>query len=142
MVLSKVDRPVIIGQWINGGRKSSPIIKDISVFVASWRKWWGALQPQSRKQNGKLSCEVGEVEGWEELKKGSINGFFNVVISLSWWFSAIKTAAQRKTFLEVVDDVSWVQDQLIGQLQPSRKRGQGDVEDNRKVKRFVSCSLR
>jgi hypothetical protein len=101
MVLSKAGRPDILGQWINGGRKSSPVIGDLNAFVASWKKWWGALQPQSCKQsgNGKLSRVVSGDEEWEELKKGSVNGFSNVVVSLSWWYSAIKTTAQRKTFL-------------------------------------------
>jgi len=138
MALSKVDRPDIIGRWIAGGRKSSPVIGDLPGFMTLWKKWWVSLQPSSRGQHGrKLRRVVNEDEEWEELQKGSINGFFTVVISLSWWLTAATTPAHHKAFLEVVEDVSWVQDQIIAKLKPSLKRGREDMADGKKVKRSV-----
>jgi hypothetical protein len=37
----------------------------------------------------------------------------------------------------MVEDVSWVQDQIIAKLRQSLKRGQDDVEEVPKAKRFV-----
>jgi hypothetical protein len=123
-VLSKVDRPDVVGRWVNGGRKSWPTVQDLGPFVIAWKKWWMSLQPASRIQRGKTpllrSMEIDE--GWEDLMKGGINGFFNVVVSLVWWFQAIKTAAQRKVFTDMMEDVLWVTGQMISKLQGVKKR--------------------
>jgi len=109
VTLSKVDHPDIIGRWIAGGRKAVPAIGDLVTFATIWKKWWVSLQPSSRIQKGqKLVHVVDETEDWEELKKGSINCFFTVVISLSWWAKAVKTPGQHKALLEIVKDISWV----------------------------------
>ena len=85
--MSKTDRPEEIGRWINGRRKAAPIIKDLNRYVAAWKKWWASLQPDCRRLAGhKLRQVVETGERWEELRKGSINGFFNIVISLLWWW--------------------------------------------------------
>ena len=138
MTLSKVGRPDVIGRWILGGCKVTPVIEDLPAFVTLWRKWWISLQPSSQVKQGRKLCQaVDDHEEWEELQKGSINGFFTVIISLSWWLTAAKTAAQHKIFLEVVEDVSWVQDQIIARLKPSLKRGHKDEGEVQKAKRFV-----
>ena len=97
-----------------------------------------SLQPESRIQRGKtpLLRSAGIDEGWEDLMKGGINGFFNVVVSLIWWFQAVKTAPQRKVFTEMMEDVLWVLGQMIGKLQGSKKRMRLDSKDNpERVKR-------
>ena len=58
--------------------------------------------------------------------KGGINGFFNIVVSLVWWFQAVKTAAQRKVFTDMMEDVLWVLGQMIGKLQGAKKRTRVD----------------
>ena len=137
--LSKVDCPDVLTHWINGERKSWPVIKGLPGFVLCWKKWWGSLQPATRLQPGKstLTRTVNADEGWDELKKGSINGIFNIVISLAWWHQALKTPAQHKAFLEMVDDVSWVLDQMILLIGKGKKRGQGNMAplDGLQVKR-------
>jgi hypothetical protein len=144
MVLSSTGRPEVIGRWINSGRKGLPVIVDLPAFVASWKKWWTSLQPKSRVQKGgKWSHEVDDGEEWEDLRKGSINGFFNVVVSLASWCVALKTGAQQKLFGEVVKDVSWVMDQMI--VVGGAKRKHSEVESGGeylvKVKRYVSYNL-
>jgi len=84
----------------------------------SWKAWWLSLQPDSRVQQGSKLRRVHVTgEKWEKLSKGGINGFFNIVVSLSWWWAAVKSSAQRKVFMEMLEDVSWVQDQVISSLQ-------------------------
>lgn len=131
MALSTTGRPDIIGRWINSGRKALPVIDDLPAFVGSWKRWWGALQPKSRVQkgNGKGSRGVDDKEEWEDLRKGSINGFFNIVVSLASWWMALKTAAQRKIFLEMIDEVSWAMDQMMGEVGAGKKRGHNTVEE-------------
>jgi hypothetical protein len=138
MVLSKTERPEVIGRWINGGRKVFPTIDDIPAFVTSWKKWWALLQPKSRVQKGKKWAQaVDTEEKWEELMKGSINGFFNIVVSLALWWASLKTAAQQKVYLEMVDDVAWALDMMIAQLGTAKKHtlAMAEVEDNGKRKR-------
>ena len=117
MTLPTAGRPAIIGKWINGGRKVSPVIDDLQTFVSVWKGWWVSLQPESRVQKGnKLGQVIDAGEKWEKLCKGGINGFFNIVVSLAWWRAAITSPAQQKVLTEMVHDVSWVQDQIIGCL--------------------------
>ena len=94
----------------------------------------------AQKRGKPLQQSVDADEGWGELMKGSINGFFTVVVSLAWWWQGVKSAPQRKVWFEMVDDVLWVQDQMIVKLRGVRKRGRdkkttdGD-EDGKRVKR-------
>jgi hypothetical protein len=68
VTLSKVNRPEVIGRWIAGGRKSTPMIGDLATFITQWKKWWVSLQPGSRVQQGrKLHRAVDDHEDWEEL---------------------------------------------------------------------------
>lgn len=69
-------------------------------------------------------------ERWEVLRKGGINGFFNVVVSLSWWCSAVKTAAQKKVLADMADDVAWVLTQMIGSVDNVEKPGKRSLEDD------------
>jgi hypothetical protein len=109
----------------------------LGVFVNLWKKWWTSMQPAARVHGkGNLKRQTDIQEGWEELMKGGINGFLNVVVSLAWWYQAIKTSAQRKLFMEMVEDVGWVQDQIIGGLRSSEKRKGGpEGGDKLNVKR-------
>ena len=121
--MSKTDRPEEIARWINGGRKVTPVIKDLNRFVAAWKRWWKSLQPDSRCLAGnKLGQVVEAGEKWEELRKGSINGFFNIVISLLWWHKAIQNAAQGKVHKEAVNDVLWVLEWMVEQRTSGKKR--------------------
>jgi hypothetical protein len=80
-------------------------------------------------------------EKWEELRKGSINGFFNVVVSLVWWYAAVKTPAQRKVYGEMVDDVSWVLDWVLGDSKAGKKRAADSQKEEKDTKRLVLIVL-
>jgi hypothetical protein len=138
MALLTTGRPDVIKRWINGGRKALPIIDDLLAFAASWKEWWAALQPKSRGQNGKKwSQKVDEGEEWKELRKGSINGFFNIVVSLAAWSVGLKNAGQQKIFMEMVDDVLWVMDQMMKESRVGKKHGRESTggEEGRSAKR-------
>jgi hypothetical protein len=138
-LLAKQGRPEAIDRWIGNGRKTWPVVEDVSTFAVTWKRWWNSLQPESRVQRRSTFVNVvGENETWEALKKGGMNGFFNIVVSLAWWYKALKTSAQRKTFMEMVNDVLWVEDQIIKTIEGSKKRTRGDADDEvegAKVKR-------
>jgi hypothetical protein len=147
MFLSKTERPEAIGRWINSGRRTWQKVDDVPAFAKTWAKWWGSLQPKSRVLRGKpLQRSVDADEGWGELMKGSINGFFTVVMSLAWWWQGVKSAPQRKVWFEAVDDVRWVQDQMIMKLHGARKRGRDEkttdgIEEGKRVKRYGAPKL-
>jgi hypothetical protein len=63
------------------------------------------------------------------LRKGSINGFFNVIISLVWWYAAVKNPAQRKAHQEMVEDVAWVLDWMLDDRKQGKKRSSGTSRD-------------
>ena len=54
-------------------------------FKASWWRWWQNLQPSWRTEEPlKLLCEVPQNPDWSALDKGTANGFFVVILALSW----------------------------------------------------------
>jgi hypothetical protein len=109
---------------------------DFARYVAAWKTWWISLQPDSR-QKRKLLRVVDAGEKWEELRKGSINGFFSVIISLVWWYAAIKNPAQSKVHREAVEDVSWVLDWMLDDGKDGKKRAGGSSDGATKAKRCV-----
>ena len=83
------------------------------------------MQPSSRK-SGDGRCDLKktavDAEDWAELRKGSVNGFFGVVLALSWWVNAANTDVQREVVGKAVDDVLWVLDEMIKSPVVQRKR--------------------
>jgi hypothetical protein len=139
-MLSKDGRPEALSHWISRGRKVWPEIEDLPGFANSLMAWWASLQPESRRQKGTKKLlqvvQIGEI--WEGLRKGSINGFFTVVMGLAWWFTAIKGPNLPSAFTDMAQDVLWVQKQIIKSLQESGKRPheEGGLE-SMPTKRFI-----
>ena len=106
------------------------MIADVAEWAKSWRTWWVSLQPESR-EGEKLLQVVGSDECWAETKKGGINGFYNVIVSLGWWLVAITTDGERDEFATMLADVVWVMNRMIVNCQPvdhTAKRSHEDVE--------------
>jgi hypothetical protein len=77
--------------------------------------WWTELQPRSRKD---LKQTIEANDNWDELQKGTANGFFIVVLALSWWVKA-EDREDRKMLDSALDDVIWVLDAMISTLSRS-----------------------
>ena len=120
--ISAKDRPLAISNWTKHARSSSaiPVIADISEWAKLWRTWWIGLQPESR-EGEKLLRVVGADEPWVETKKGGINGFYNVVVSLGWWLEAVSTDSERDEFATVLADVLWVMNHMIANCHPANQ---------------------
>lgn len=59
-------------------------------------------------------------ETWAETKKGGLNGFYNVVVSLSWWMTAVKTDPERAEFDAALADALWVLNQMVDRRQSNQ----------------------
>jgi hypothetical protein len=129
-------RPAQVTKWINNGRKydSQPnISRELKSFMISWWKWWTVLQPPSRRNGAELSREVVNGELWAEIRKGSQNGLFTVILCLAWWQRAASTSAQIKEFKVAVEDVIWVMDQI---LREGKRPREGNNDGPRSSKRL------
>jgi hypothetical protein len=117
-----------------------PVINDVSSWAETWTAWWISLQPASRRGEALLR-DVTADEAWAETKKGSINGFYNVVVTLSWWMQAIKTEQDMSIFTVMVRDVDWVLKQMLSSVPSSSKHGRDDSDldsiDDNPAKRYV-----
>jgi hypothetical protein len=98
------------------------------VFKNSWKKWWVHLQPAERKVEGSEFADLvrdglDDID-WTELSKGGSNGFFSIIISLSWWLKAVINDSgddgELSEVESIMEDVSWVLDQIIRSTQPKR----------------------
>jgi hypothetical protein len=117
------DRPSEIAKWIQHARSQAgvPTIEDVDSWRESWVRWWISLQPVTR-QGEKLLRVVEADELWVETKKGTINGFYNIVVSLGWWLKALKIESDRTNFNSILDDVLWVAREMVPNLNQSTKR--------------------
>jgi hypothetical protein len=101
-----------------------PNIEDVKGWAKSWTSWWISLQPSCRE--GKKLIQVVEPgETWPELKKGGINGFYTIVISLGWWYKALKGNTGKAEFKKILKDVLWVCECMNGHGESGLKQGQG-----------------
>jgi hypothetical protein len=67
------------------------------------------------------------------IAEGEHQGFFNVVISLLWWYAGIRNAAQGKVYKETVDEVLWVLDWMLESRTSGKKRApESAKEDNQR----------
>jgi hypothetical protein len=127
--------------WIKSGRQADPILSDLLSFKGSWKKWWVSLQPVERKDGCESFDDLvrDELEDvtWTELSKGGLNGFFSIIVSLSWWLKVGIDREDQLLELEgVFKDVLWVEDQIIQSLQSQVKRT-SEGETSTSMKRHV-----
>lgn len=123
-MLSATNRPAPIGIWIHDGRHWAdlPIIGPgvIEDYSTSWWLWWKSLQPTWRAET--LSRDfrgVGDYD-WDELRKGTQNGFFVLILSLGLWLRGLQNKEEKGRWPcgDAISEVEWVLDQMIasGQL--------------------------
>jgi hypothetical protein len=127
-----VGRPEVVASWLKYGRKldSPPVLTDLPAFIKSWWLWWTNLQPDWRKTaDGTL---LRDVDGdWLSLRKGGNNGFFMIVLTLSWWLRAIDGVVEAEGEIsKAFSDVNWVLDHLL-----SLKRARDEIMDDESVKK-------
>ncbi|KAF9470362.1 hypothetical protein BDN70DRAFT_766460, partial [Pholiota conissans] len=83
-------RPAEIGWWMKNARKlnRSPKISKPADFILSWRQWWVAMQPECRR-DGTTWPPTHDLSGgddhWAKVSYSGPNGFFLLILSLSWW---------------------------------------------------------
>jgi hypothetical protein len=65
-------------------------------------------------------------EEWVELRKGSINGFYNVVVSLGWWIQATMTAPELAEVTRMLKDAIWVVDQMLSTIRKGKRGPDND----------------
>jgi hypothetical protein len=83
------------------------------------------MQPDSRR-GGELLRIANQGEQWVELRKGSINGFYNVVVSLRWWIQATATPLEVTEVTRMLDDAIWVVDQMLGTIRAGKRSPDND----------------
>lgn len=65
-------------------------------------------------------------ETWDECRKGGKNGFYVIVLSLSWWAQAASTSESRANVSKATEDALWVLDRMIDSLTISKKHALDD----------------
>jgi len=154
VVINNQERPDEVSTWLKNGRKlhATPAIQSVEVFGTAWLKWWVHLQPQWRGKEPDLSCDVPEDGQWQGLQKGGPNGLYLVLLSYFWWGAYALTRDGEEIepahtkWCEQFDDIEWVLDQMIEDLEHSHKRLQEEEnvdEDDAKPhsKRFAFSIL-
>lgn len=107
------------------------------------------MQPEWRRkdQDSLLNRDVPLGETWDILARGGSNGFFLVIMCLSWWFQGFQSTDNTDVFWSSVNDVTWVLGEMtkvlpgvsVGQKRPSV--GEEDTEQKKpQSKRYIFSS--
>lgn len=117
--------------------KVLPPIK-LDEFPLEWCAWWLVIQPSWRQEVTNSSWPPSQVTAsksdWTPLKKAGLNGFYLVMLTLSWWAWAIAKSPVPIPYTEfdvAVADAEWVLSNIVLQLVPalvSTKRPSTDDE--------------
>lgn len=114
----------------------------VNSFATSWEGWYTHLQPDWRIETladddadgmslTRDPPEDAVISDWPELKKGSQNGFFLLLLSLGWW--GLGASDQGEDALGrwgyAFDDLRWVLEFLVsGEADGVESDEEGDGE--------------
>lgn len=112
-------RPREISWWMKNNRKLNryPKILKPADYIISWRQWWSKLQPDWRLEGAAwpLSRDIPVGGQVSMFAYSGPNGFFLIILSLSWWGKMAADGLVDAEELETaVDDVLWVLTQVVG----------------------------
>lgn len=112
----------------------------VTRFGNDWLSWYRSLQPdwrtesESAQPTHSLSQDppdfVTEPYDWDEVKKGSQNGFFLLLLTLGWWGVGAfdQDATELERWGEAFDDVRWLLDMLISEEEELAEEDEGEGE--------------
>lgn len=117
---------------------------DVTHFVRSfgdgWEAWYAGLQPKWRVLANDSSTTVtlsqdppddAVLSDWSEIKKGSQNGFFLLILTLGWW--GVGASDQGPDELErwaaALDELRWVLEFLLNDEGDGGDDDEGDDEE-------------
>lgn len=106
-------RPRVIAMWIKNARNPTfhPDRKDVKAIADDFTAWWQSLQPKWRSAN---SNKAKQPNGdWDCIRCSGSNGVLSVVAALFFWGDAVQNTPARTTWLEAMEDVSYVLAQLL-----------------------------
>lgn len=143
-------RPAEIGWWLKRHRKlaSVPPLKT-SHYIGQFREWWKVLQPPNRDMSGSdwpPPRDLPEDSDWSSLCRTGSNGFFIVMMALSWWAHHITSPASVVEFDSMAEDVNWAVRMMLKLVTTnSAKRSHSDLmtddqEDQSPKKRVTRSS--
>ena len=99
----------------------------VQSYSQQWWLWWIGIQPPWRgSDRNSLARELpdGEID-WSATWKGGSNGFYVVLLALSWWFLGVKHNDGRGVSgcEHALDDVAWVLEQMCHSFGSVKRAG-------------------
>jgi hypothetical protein len=105
------------------------VSKHTHTFGNEWQAWYTGLQPKRRllnnpggSQNTKLDLDQNppvdlQLSDWNEIRKGSQNGFFLLLLTLGWWGvgASDESSQELERWGEAFDDLRRVLEILISE---------------------------
>lgn len=108
-------------------------------YIIMWRQWWLSLQPDWRLEGVSWppSREIPEGGHMSTVACSGPNGFFLVLLSLSWWGKLVADGLADSTEFEMaIDDVFFVLSHVVsGMSSVPAKRPHGDTSTRPHSKR-------
>ena len=110
------NRPTEVGQFQKWARKYSRGDNvDTERFGAAVIQWWLTIQPTARKHWPPTYGPLPDDFSFEYFNRGGPNGVFLMILCLGWWANALTADANMIDYMLLVDDVSWVLENLARQ---------------------------
>ncbi|KAF9789134.1 hypothetical protein BJ322DRAFT_1001128 [Thelephora terrestris] len=114
--LTGVNRPNEVGQFQKWARVYSRGDNvNAKVFGDAVILWWLTIQPTARKQWPPTYDPLPAKFSFEYFNRGGPNGVFLMLLCLGWWANALNGDTDLTDYTLVVNDVSWVLEQITSQ---------------------------
>ncbi|KAI0259638.1 hypothetical protein BC834DRAFT_608805 [Gloeopeniophorella convolvens] len=136
--LNATARPDQFHWWQSRARGYENLPPDFgkpSEYAAAVKTFYIRLQPDARGSTWPLAREACDSSDWSELNKGGKKGVLTILILLAWWQGLEQTKKERQGLDEVVDDVSWILDQLLAVERGGKRSREEDDSDPTPSKR-------
>ena len=116
LALPSYNRPTEVGQFQKWARKySHGDDVDAERFGAAVIQWWLTIQPTARKQWPPTYGPLPDDFSFEYFNRGGPNGVFLMILCLGWWANALTVDTNITDYMLLVDDISWVLENVARQ---------------------------
>lgn len=101
------------------------VTKYVHQFGTNWQLWYIGLQPQWRIHENSADISTlardppdnAALSDWDEIRKGSPNGFFVLLLALGWWGvgACDQGDEEMERWADAFDDLRWALEFMLNE---------------------------
>ncbi|KAJ7600441.1 hypothetical protein C8J56DRAFT_767490 [Mycena floridula] len=114
--LPAAGRPDAI-RWWSGRRRPAnhvpPDAEKVVEFAEAWWTWWIRVNLNWRTKDAEGKLVAGGTGSWDIFMSApGVNGIVSIIATLRWWYLAGSRSVTEPAWLQAMNDMLWVLDQI------------------------------